>query len=249
MSVGSSARCDSPADRADILIDKNALAERLGLSHPARVHVLLARAELPLPQPVYIAPRSPRWRLSDIDAWLEACADSGWGDAASAHGQRLQAARSGTEPKAPRGAPRPPVEPGLLRLKHAVRYLDVSRTVFFQLKRAGELPAPVVFSARDLRWRKSELDAWLAARQGVRHEPPPAEALEGRTGTHGRDDGAPSRHLRHRSDDGPRGQTPIPAPSPASARRTRVRRAVEEAIEEQRLRSEAELPAAKEVTP
>ena len=149
--------------RADILLDRNTLAARLALSDPGRIYALLGRDVLPLPPPIYIAPQSPRWRTSDIDAWLEDCARSGdWADTSSARAVALAAKRGGPGPRRPRKT-RPPDEPGLLRLPAAVRHLGVSRTKFFEMKREGKLPEPVVFSPRDLRWRKSELDAWIAA--------------------------------------------------------------------------------------
>ncbi|WP_354585010.1 helix-turn-helix transcriptional regulator [Roseomonas mucosa] len=52
----------------DPLLSPPKLAERLGISLPT---VWRITAEGRIPRPVYLAPRMPRWRLSEVMAALE----------------------------------------------------------------------------------------------------------------------------------------------------------------------------------
>ena len=54
----------------DPLLSPPKLAERLGISLPT---VWRITAEGRIPRPVYLAPRMPRWRLSEVMAALETC--------------------------------------------------------------------------------------------------------------------------------------------------------------------------------
>ena len=52
--------------------------------------------------------------------------------------------------------------PQLLDQGDAWTYCGLSRSGWFRLKSAGELPAPIHVSGVGLRWRRADLDKWLA---------------------------------------------------------------------------------------
>ena len=59
----------------------------------------------------------------------------------------------------------PPVDDGtlLLTADHLAKLLCVSRLSIWRWRAAGRLPAPLRIG-RVIRWRRSEIETWLAAR-------------------------------------------------------------------------------------
>ena len=51
----------------------------------------------------------------------------------------------------------------LLTVKQAAAMIQVSRASFWSLHSAGRVPLPIRLSPRVVRWRRSELDAWILA--------------------------------------------------------------------------------------
>jgi excisionase family DNA binding protein len=56
----------------------------------------------------------------------------------------------------------PPVEAALLDVRAVAALLDCSPRHVYRLADAGRMPAPVRVGAL-VRWRRADLDAWLAA--------------------------------------------------------------------------------------
>jgi predicted DNA-binding transcriptional regulator AlpA len=54
------------------------------------------------------------------------------------------------------------VAPQLLDQADAWRYCGLSRSAWFRLRSADQLPGPVNIDRSGLRWRKADLDKWLA---------------------------------------------------------------------------------------
>ena len=52
----------------------------------------------------------------------------------------------------------------LLRRAEVEAQLGLSRSRIYVLMRAGELPEPIRVGQRAVRWRASEIDAWIADR-------------------------------------------------------------------------------------
>lgn len=52
-----------------------------------------------------------------------------------------------------------------LRPAKAAGYIGVSRTTLWRLQKAGQLPPPIRITEHAVAWRRSTLDAWLAARE------------------------------------------------------------------------------------
>lgn len=53
--------------------------------------------------------------------------------------------------------------PMLLDAAEAARLLGVSRSTFWTYHNAGRVPLPIRLSARVVKWRKTELEAWVRA--------------------------------------------------------------------------------------
>ena len=52
--------------------------------------------------------------------------------------------------------------PQLLTQDQAFKYVGLSRSAWFRLKSMGELPAPVNVEGSDVRYRRTDLDRWIA---------------------------------------------------------------------------------------
>lgn len=59
----------------------------------------------------------------------------------------------------------------LLRRAEVERMLGISRSGLDDMVRDGHLPAPVKIGARAVRWRLSDLSAWIAARPSIKQAP------------------------------------------------------------------------------
>jgi predicted DNA-binding transcriptional regulator AlpA len=58
------------------------------------------------------------------------------------------------------------VNPDILTTPEALAYLRISRALLFRLiLRDARFPRPIRMGRRLLRWRRRELDAWMAKRQ------------------------------------------------------------------------------------
>ena len=49
-----------------------------------------------------------------------------------------------------------------------------SRTTLWRRVRAGDFPTPIALSANATRWKRAEIEAWLAALPGLKYGQPPA---------------------------------------------------------------------------
>ena len=56
-------------------------------------------------------------------------------------------------------------EPEYLNPTAAAGFLGLSKSQFYVLRRAGELPKPLLLSPRNPRWKRSELAAWADTRR------------------------------------------------------------------------------------
>ncbi len=56
----------------------------------------------------------------------------------------------------------------LLRLPGVVERVALQRTAIYERVRAGTFPSPVHVTSRAVRWRESDIDAWIAARPSAR---------------------------------------------------------------------------------
>lgn len=54
--------------------------------------------------------------------------------------------------------------PDLLRCAEVLERFRLGKTQLYRLIRAGEFPPPVRIGARGVRWRRADLDHWLATR-------------------------------------------------------------------------------------
>ena len=52
----------------------------------------------------------------------------------------------------------------LMRLEEVLEVCKLSKSTLYQLMSQGLFPRPVLVGARAVRWRESEVIAWLAAR-------------------------------------------------------------------------------------
>ena len=52
----------------------------------------------------------------------------------------------------------------MLRREEVEERVGISRSAIYRLMRAGEFPAPQRVGLRAVRWRESDLEAWLASR-------------------------------------------------------------------------------------
>ena len=58
--------------------------------------------------------------------------------------------------------PEPP--PAVLRYEAAARYVGLTRQAIWRKAKAGRFPQPIRLSKQAVGFRRSELDAWVAAR-------------------------------------------------------------------------------------
>ena len=61
----------------------------------------------------------------------------------------------------------------LLRLREVQTLTALGRSTVYRLMRAGSFPEPLQIGPRAVRWRESEIDAWLAARPRATGDRPP----------------------------------------------------------------------------
>ena len=52
----------------------------------------------------------------------------------------------------------------LLRIGEVQKLIGASRTGFYQIRRAGGFPAPVLIAKNARRWRASDVSKWIASR-------------------------------------------------------------------------------------
>ena len=52
----------------------------------------------------------------------------------------------------------------LMRLSEVLTLINLSRSSVYRLRRQGAFPEPLKIGARAVRWRQSEIEAWIAAR-------------------------------------------------------------------------------------
>lgn len=52
----------------------------------------------------------------------------------------------------------------LLRLPNVIARVGLGRTAIYDAVRAGSFPAPIRLTATAVAWRRTEIDAWIAAR-------------------------------------------------------------------------------------
>jgi excisionase family DNA binding protein len=87
-------------------------------------------------------------------------------------------------PTRPYAKPPADLPPQLLTAKEAAKYLNVGLFPFYRGVNEGRYPAGVLWGdgKRNLRWRKADLDAWIAglpkAEGPVRERPAKREPLE-----------------------------------------------------------------------
>jgi prophage regulatory protein len=53
----------------------------------------------------------------------------------------------------------------LLRRAEVLRLLDVGSVTLWRWRKAGNFPSPIKMASGTLRWRKSDLDAWIESRR------------------------------------------------------------------------------------
>ena len=58
----------------------------------------------------------------------------------------------------------------LLRREEVEARCGIARTTIYRLMRAGQFPEPLRVGPRAVRWRASEIEAWLASRPRARGE-------------------------------------------------------------------------------
>ena len=61
----------------------------------------------------------------------------------------------------------------LLRLSEVLTRTALGRSTIYRLMRAGSFPEPLKVGVRAVRWRESEVEAWLAARPRATGDRPP----------------------------------------------------------------------------
>ena len=54
--------------------------------------------------------------------------------------------------------------PELLRCAEVVQRFGIDKTQIYRLMRAGDFPPPVRIGRRSVRWRREDLDRWVASR-------------------------------------------------------------------------------------
>ena len=59
--------------------------------------------------------------------------------------------------------PSPPAQPLLVNARTAARLMDLSPATWHRLVSAGKTPAPVRLTPGTVRWRRSDLESWIAA--------------------------------------------------------------------------------------
>jgi excisionase family DNA binding protein len=78
---------------------------------------------------------------------------------------------------APSETPEAPKKAGvglLLSQSEAWAYLGLARSSWYRLRAAGKLPAPVSVYGTGPRWRRADLDAWVAKLKPARMKKAPA---------------------------------------------------------------------------
>lgn len=68
----------------------------------------------------------------------------------------------------------------LLVAKDAAAFLGISLRKLYELRAAGELPAPVRLGERIVRYRRSDLEAYVASLAGDASIPEPAQLVAGK---------------------------------------------------------------------
>lgn len=53
----------------------------------------------------------------------------------------------------------------LLTVKDITAYLRISRTTFFELRRAGDFPRPINLSPRRIAWQREAVRDWIKQRE------------------------------------------------------------------------------------
>ncbi len=66
--------------------------------------------------------------------------------------------------------------PQLFDQPDAMRYVGLARSTWFRLRSADELPPPVAIPGTGPRWRRADLDKWLAKLKPARRRSRAAEA-------------------------------------------------------------------------
>ena len=61
----------------------------------------------------------------------------------------------------------------LLRLNEVIERTALGRSTIYRLTRASLFPEPLKIGPRAVRWRESEVEAWLAARPRATGDRPP----------------------------------------------------------------------------
>ena len=80
--------------------------------------------------------------------------------------------------------------PLLVDVADAAELLGVGRRTVFALRARGDFPAPVVLASKIVRYRVSDLQAWLQQRPGEAKRPEPAHLAAGRARKQGAAGGA-----------------------------------------------------------
>lgn len=65
--------------------------------------------------------------------------------------------------------------PQLLDQPDAMRYVGLARSTWFRLRSADEIPPPVTIPGTGPRWRRADLDKWLAKLKPARRKSRAAE--------------------------------------------------------------------------
>ena len=53
----------------------------------------------------------------------------------------------------------------LLKTREVMEMLGVARSTIYEKMRIGDFPTPIKLGVRDNRWRKAEIEAWLANKE------------------------------------------------------------------------------------
>jgi prophage regulatory protein len=75
-------------------------------------------------------------------------------------------AKSGRQPQKAHSAATPPADTLLMTTEQVLKAMCVSRTWLWHERRAGRFPAPVQLGRFSIRWRRADIENWIASRQG-----------------------------------------------------------------------------------